>query len=199
MPYALCRLSDGTCCNVEMQKGSSEDDIRRVRFHASIITAQNTPKGTDFKDIPPDKVLYITDYDALKNGQTVTSVTRCQKLGDDYKPLDDGEEILFANTEVKDDTEHTKLLQLFLRKDSFYDADYPALSEAMRHFKEDEEGVKTVCKIIEEYGTSEVRKAMEQVVVNLFHEGVPVSTIAKSAGITEEEALEIRDKALQPV
>jgi len=56
-----------------------------------------------------------------------------------------------------------------------------------------------VCKIIEEYGTSEVRKAMEQVVVNLFHEGVPVSTIAKSAGITEEEALEIRDKALQPV
>ncbi|MBE5870984.1 MAG: hypothetical protein E7294_06980 [Lachnospiraceae bacterium] len=82
---------------------------------------------------------------------------------------------------------------------SFYDADYPALSEAMRHFKEDEEGVMTVCKIIEEYGTSEVRKAMEQVVVNLFHEGVPVSTIAKSAGITEEEALEIRDKALQPV
>ena len=87
---ALCRLGDGTLCNIEMQKSDSNDDIKRVRFHASLITANFTPKGTKFEDIPSVKVLYITEYDALNNGQSVTHVSRCQKLNNDYVPVDDG-------------------------------------------------------------------------------------------------------------
>ena len=77
---ALCRLGDGTLCNIEMQKSDSNDDIKRVRFHASLVTANNTPKSTKFRDIPSVKILYITEYDALKNGQSVTHVSRCQKV-----------------------------------------------------------------------------------------------------------------------
>ena len=64
-----------------MQKTDSENDIKRVRFHASIMTANNTPKGTDFDDIPNVKVLYVTEYDALGNGQAVTHISRCQLKG----------------------------------------------------------------------------------------------------------------------
>ena len=32
---ALCMTQDGRYCNVEVQKGNSNDDIRRTRFHAS--------------------------------------------------------------------------------------------------------------------------------------------------------------------
>ena len=31
---ALCKLSDGQYCNIEMQKNDKENDIKRVRFHA---------------------------------------------------------------------------------------------------------------------------------------------------------------------
>ena len=58
---ALCKLSDGKFCNIEMQKNDRENDIKRVRFHASLVTANKTPKGRDFSEIPNVKVLYITD------------------------------------------------------------------------------------------------------------------------------------------
>ena len=148
---ALCKLGDGTLSNIEMQKGSSNDDIRRVRFHASLITANYTPKGTDFKDIPEVKVLYITEYDALQNNQNVTHVSRCQKVGKEYIPIEDGEDIIFANTVVKKQDKYTKLLQLFLKSESFYEEEYPNLSKAMQHFKDTEKGRDKMCSIIEEY------------------------------------------------
>ena len=148
---ALCRLGDGTLCNIEMQKGKANDDVKRVRFHASLITANFTPKSTEFEDIPSVKVLYITEYDALNNGQSVTHVSRCQKLGNDYIPVNDGEDIIFANTAVKKEDKYSKLLQLFLKNESFDDADYPNLSKAIQHFKDTEEGRDEMCAIIENY------------------------------------------------
>ncbi len=148
---ALCKLSNGTLCNIEMQKTDNEDDIKRVRFHAAMITANKTNKRTRFADIPSVKILYITEYDALENNQTITHVTRCQNNKGKFIPVDDGEDIIFANTAVKDDTKHTELLQLFLSKDSFQNDKYPNLSDAMHHYKDTKEGVIEVCASIESY------------------------------------------------
>lgn len=73
---ALCQLENGEYINIEMQKGFSNDDVVRTRFHAVALTSAYTPKGTDFKDIPQVTILYITEYDALHNNQTVTHVKR---------------------------------------------------------------------------------------------------------------------------
>ena len=148
---ALCKLSNGTLCNIEMQKTDNEDDIKRVRFHAAMITANKTKKRTRFADIPSVKILYITEYDALENNQTITHVTRCQNNKGKFIPVDDGEDIIFANTAVKDESKQTKLLQLFLRNDSFNSDDYPELSKAMYHFKKTKEGVSKMCESIETY------------------------------------------------
>ena len=48
----LCIMVDGAYMNIEMQKGSGNDDIKRNRFYAASTTAAYTPKGTDFTDIP---------------------------------------------------------------------------------------------------------------------------------------------------
>lgn len=147
----LCELADGALCNIEMQKSNANDDLRRCRFHASIITTNKTPKKTAFGDIPNVKVLYITEYDALGNGQSVTLVKRCQNANGVFSPVDDGEEIYFANTVVKDDSEGSKLLQLFLKKDAFYEETFPAISQAMTYFKQSKEGQDRVCKEVENY------------------------------------------------
>ena len=66
-------------------------------------------------------------------------------------PVDDGEDIILANTEIKDNTKHTRLLQLFLMSDSFYDEMFPALSEAMKYYKEDERGQGTVSEVTKQW------------------------------------------------
>ena len=148
---ALCKLSDGQYCNIEMQKDDRKNDIKRVRFHASLITSNKTPKGEELADIPNVKILYITTYDALGNGQTLTHISRCQRVDNKYLPVDDGEDIILANTEIKDNTKHTRLLQLFLKSDSFYDEMFPALSEAMKYYKEDERGQDTVSEVTKQW------------------------------------------------
>lgn len=148
---ALCILEDGQYVNIEMQKGSGNDDIRRTRFHAAAATAAYTPKGTDFSDIPQVTILYISEYDALQTGQTITYVKRCMKTKEGFIPVDDKEDIFFANTAVKDDSDKSELLQLFLRKDVFEDAKFPQLSKAVKYFKETEGGLGEMCKTVENY------------------------------------------------
>ncbi|MFQ7394845.1 MAG: hypothetical protein ACLRMX_06795 [Lachnospira eligens] len=61
------------------------------RFHAAALTAKYTPKGADFKNVPDVTIVYISEYDVLKNNQTVTHVTRCMKNDESYVPVKDGE------------------------------------------------------------------------------------------------------------
>ena len=145
---AECKLGNGNICNIEMQKGRKEDDIRRTRFHASALTANRTEKGTNFKDIPDVTVVYITEYDALGNGQAVTHVSRCMETIEGFLPLDDGEDIIFANTVVKDGSKVSELLSLMVKTEAFNDARFPGLSDAVGYYKLTRGGFMEVCKII---------------------------------------------------
>ena len=205
----LCEMPDGTLINIEVQKGDQNDDVRRVRYHASVITVNNTPKGTEFADIPKVRVIYITEYDALNSNQTITQVTRCKKVGDEYIPVDDGEEILFANTVVKDDTDKSKLLQLFLSQNSVNDEKFPAFCEALKFYKDTEKGREIVCKIVEEYAKEYAEeyaeecvqeykiKSAERLVISVnnfmrkYHETLEVA--CESSGVTVEEYYEAKE------
>lgn len=158
----LCILEDGTYMNIEMQKGSGNDDIKRNRFYAASTTAAYTPKGTDFSDIPQVTILYITEYDALHNGQMITHVKRCMQIDEGYVPVDDGEDIFFANTVVQDGSDRSELLQLLLRKDVFEDVKFPELSKAVKYFKETEGGFGEMCKTVEDYAKNYAKDYAEE-------------------------------------
>lgn len=158
----LCVLEDGAYMNIEMQKGSGNDDIKRNRFYAAATTASHTPKGTDFSDIPQVTILYITEYDALHNGQMITYVKRCMKTDEGYVPVDDGEDIFLVNTAVKDSSEKSELLQLFLRRDAFEVAKFPELSKAVKYFKETEGGFGEMCKTVEDYAKNYAKDYAEE-------------------------------------
>ena len=191
---ALCRLSDGEYCNIEMQKDDRENDIKRVRLHASLVTANKTPKGTDFSLVPNVKILYITTYDALGNGQTLTYVSRCQKVKNDYLPLNDGEDIIFANTEIDDSTKHSRLLKLFLKSDCFYDEMFPALSEAIQFYKGTERGQKAVSEVTKKWK----REGYEEGLIagreqGIAQEHVHTEEQRKRAEAAEEENRRLRE------
>ena len=161
---ALCKTQDGRYCNVEVQKGNSNDDIRRTRFHAAALTAKYTPKGTDFKNVPDVTIVYISEYDVLKNNQTVTHVTRCMKNDEGYVPVKDGEDIIFANTCVNDGSDKSELLQLMLNKEAFYNEKFPKISNAISYFKETEGGQSEMCKIVEDYAKEYAKSSIQEAI-----------------------------------
>ena len=73
---------------------------------------------------------------------------------DGFVPVLDKEDIFFANTAVKDDSDKSEFLQLLLRKDVFEDDRYPELSKAIQYFKQTEGGRSEMCKTVEDYARS---------------------------------------------
>ena len=194
---ALCKIGE-KYVNVEVQKGTGNDDIRRTRFHLSTITANETPKGTDFEHVPDVTVIYITEYDALRNGQVFTVSEMCMKTKDGYVPVHDGARICYANTAVKDDSVKSELLQLFLEKEAFNDTRFPKLSDRIQYFKNTEKGREDMCQLVEDYAkeyAKEVKEeALKEAARKLLQEGASVTLVVKGTGLSQEDVLAIKEK-----
>ena len=164
----LCKTSDGNYINVEVQTGENQDDFRRTRLHASIITSHKTPKGMESAKVPDVTILYIAEYDAAGRNKTVIKERHCLFDEDERIEVLDGETIVYATTAVNDGSSHSKLLQLFLRDDAFEDKDYPAISSRMAYFKGTEEGRDSMCKAVDELSRKREQNAIVQAIKNLM-------------------------------
>lgn len=191
----LCRTNDGRLVNIEVQKGNGNNDVKRCRFHASAITANHTDKGTDFEDVPDVIILYITEYDVLGSNQAVTVCETCALTGDEYKPVNDGVKIFYANTEVKEDSKKGELLELFLQNNATSNSKFPNFCERIKYYKEDRKGRLAMCKIIEEYAQDASRKSIISISRKNYLQGLNyefiIQNIAEELNVSEEEATEI--------
>ena len=87
----------------------------------------------------------------------------CMKqIGEDFKPINDGEDTIFANTSVNDGTDKSELLQLMLHKETFYNEKFPATSKAFKYFKETEGGQAIMCKVVEDYAEKRKLEGLEE-------------------------------------
>lgn len=92
----------------------------------------------------------------------ITHVKRCMETREGFVPVDDGDDIFFANTVVRDGSDKSELLQLFLRKDVFEESKFPELSKAVKYFKETEGGFGEMCKTVEDYAEEREKIAREE-------------------------------------
>ena len=92
----------------------------------------------------------------------ITHVKRCMETREGFVPVDDGEDIYFVNTVVRDGSDKSELLQLFLRKDVFEETKFPELSKAVKYFKETEGGFGEMCKTVEDYAEEREKIAREE-------------------------------------
>lgn len=197
----LCELGDGSIVNIEVQKGNKNDDIRRCRLHLSSITANATPKGTEFADVPNVTIVYITEYDALKNNQTITYTEMCQyvKTDNQYIPVKDGGMIVYANTCVKDGTDKSELLGLFLEKSAFDNKRFPHLSGVVKYFKDNKEGVNEMCQIVEDYAKKYAQEKSNERDIELamimLADNEPLEKIIRYTSLTIEEVEALRSNS----
>lgn len=148
---ALCTLGNGTICNIEVQKENADDDLKRVRYNASSIVSQYSNKGTKFSEIPNIAIVYISQYDVFKKGMTIYHIDSVIRETNDI--VDDGLRRIYVNTQYCDNdmTDIGALMRCFLQTD-ITDNKFPKLASRLSYFKNNQKGVDSMCKIIEEYG-----------------------------------------------
>lgn len=145
---ALCIREDGSYCNIEIQRSNNENHLKRARYHSSCITANVTDPGVNFDRIPDVSIIYISEFDVFKLKRCIYHVEPAITETKDI--LDNGLHEIFVNTAVDDGSEIAELMSCFLQTEINNDK-FPKLTWRTHYLKHDEEGLKIMCAISEEF------------------------------------------------
>ena len=155
----LCTLSDGTSCNIEVQRADDDDHFKRVRVNEAGVTWKATEKGTSFKETPDVIVVYISEFDILKGEKTTYHVDKVVR--ETGQIIEDGTTNIYVNTKVKDGSNTSELMNLFLQKE-VNNPKFPKLSYRVNYLKNNQEGVRAMCDVVKRYAADEVREVTEK-------------------------------------
>lgn len=132
--------------NIEIQRSDRGAGAKRARYNSSLIDANITEAGDKYDALTETYVIFITENDVLKAGLPIYHIDRIiQETGE---PFGDEAHIIYVNSQIKDETELGKLMHDFSCTDP-KDMYYKILADRVRYFKEDEEGVLTMCREME--------------------------------------------------
>ena len=142
----LARGSDGVLFNVEIQRADRGAARKRARYYSGILDAVSLKKGGDYEELPETYIIFITEKDVLGRGK---AVYRIDRMIDGDEPFGDGAHIVFVNGAFRGDTPIGQLMHDF-NCTNVEEFCHPALRQRTRYFKEDTEGVGSMCRMMEE-------------------------------------------------
>ena len=177
--------SQGKIYNIEIQRADKGAGYKRARYHSSILDAHALRPKDNFNDLPESYVIFITENDVIGNGEPLYLIER--RIVNIDKPFDDGSHIIYVNGAEKDTaTELGKLMHDFscTSADDMY---YRELADKVRYFKEDEKGLNTMCKVIEDMRKETAKKAEEQTTV------LYIQKVMTKMKLTLEQAMDFLD------
>lgn len=140
--------TDGeTLYDVEIQRSDEGAIPRRARYNSSMLDAREAAKGTLFRALPETYVIFITEHDIWRRAKPVYEVRRM--FTDTAGVFEDGAHVLYVNGEERGNSPLGRLMHDFFCTDP-NDMYHEVLAERVRYFKEDEKGVASMCRVMEE-------------------------------------------------
>ena len=133
--------------NIEIQRDDRGASVNRARYNSSLIDANITEPGEQYENLNETYVIFITEHDVLKGGRPIYRIERT--VQETSESFGDGTHILYVNAQMKDDTALGHLMHDFACT-SADEMHYQILADRVRYFKEDTEGVATMCKMMED-------------------------------------------------
>lgn len=161
----FARDAAGKLYNLEIQRADKGAEVKRARYNSSLIDAGITEPGEDFEQLPETYVIFITENDVRGGNRALYEYI--YKDVETHEPLDDGTHIIYVNNKIQDNTRLGRLMHDFAEQnpERMY---YPELEKTTRYFKENEEGVSAMCKMMED----RCNKAMEQGIKQGIEKGI---------------------------
>ena len=209
----LAEDTSGKLYNVEVQRSDKGASRKRARHNSSLLDANITDAGEDYEKLNSTYVIFITENDILKSGLPIYHIDRTVK--ETGESFEDGAHIIYVNSQIKNETELGKLMHDFSCTNA-EDMNYSVLADRVRYFKEDEKGVSTMCKAMEDMrneaheegrregkiegriegkreGRLEGRTAERRTHIReMLLDHVPIEKIKQYTSATDEEILEIQ-------
>ena len=99
--------------NVEMQTSNKGDLPRRARYYQAAADIDTTPKGSQYKDLKQNYVIFICTFDPFLKGKPIYTFQNLCLEHDELIYLGDGTEKIFLNTAAKDTSHLDGELRLF--------------------------------------------------------------------------------------
>ena len=194
----LAEDTSGKLYNVEVQRSDKGASRKRARHNSSLLDANITDAGEEYEKLNSTYVIFITENDILKSGLPIYHIDRTVK--ETGESFEDGAHIIYVNSQIKNETELGKLMHDFSCTNA-EDMNYSVLADRVRYFKEDEKGVSTMCKAMEdmrneaheEGRTAERRTHIREMLLD----HVPIEKIKQYTSATDEEILEIQRELKQ--
>lgn len=139
--------SNGKVYNVEVQRSDKGADAKRARYNGSLIDANLTESGDDYRKLAESYIIFITENDVLGGNCPIYHIDRTiRELN--HASFHDGLHIIYVNYQIKDDTELGKLMHDFSCSNP-KDMKSNILANRAKYFKEDTKGVAAMCRSME--------------------------------------------------
>lgn len=167
-------------------------NLKRLRYHSSIIDVHSLYAGEEFEKLPESKVIFIVDEESDAGVEPILHIKRTvRETGGDYN---DKSEIIYINARMKEDTELGRLMHDFhcTKAEDMYSE---VLAKRVRVLKETREGVEIMCKEMDKiYKAGELigeergkEKGKYETAMKLLELGAREDMIAEAVGHSVEE------------
>ncbi|MCR5121812.1 MAG: Rpn family recombination-promoting nuclease/putative transposase, partial [Ruminococcus sp.] len=133
--------------NIEVQNRSDEANVRRARYHSSMIDTKLLHRRQKFSSLVDSYVIFITEHDIIGANLPIYHIDRIVR--ETAADFGDGSHIIYVNADIdSDDTPLARLMHDFKCKKAA-EMYYPQLACRVSMIKNTEGGRDTMCEIME--------------------------------------------------
>lgn len=172
---------NGEEIDIEVQGNAAGANVKRARYHSSMVDSRMLREGQDFKKIKNSYVIFIYRHDKYKKGLSLYHIDRYVKETGEL--FDDGSHIIYVNGSYKGNDEIGRLMADFHQINSEH-MHYMTLAQSVKHYKETEEGRGQMCEAVEKYAKEYAKEyAINEKVVS-------VKNLMENMKLTLEQAMD---------
>lgn len=172
--------SNGKKYDMEIQRADKGAGPYRARYHSSVMDIENLDAGQEFDELPDTYTIFITEKDFYGKGEALYPIERMNLVMGEM--FNDGEHILYVNGEYRGDSELGKLMHDFNCTEAD-DMNYKLLADKTRYLKENPEGVKIMCKLMEDMRNEAAKNAARATLV------LNIRTLMETLEFSAEQAM----------
>lgn len=178
----LAEDKDGKMYNIEIQRNNHGAIPKRARYNSSLLDANITDAGEDYKNLAETYVIFITEGDIFGANKALYHVDRIVK--ETKKSFGDEAHIIYVNSKIQNNTVLGRLMHDFYCTDA-KDIKNRKLAKRVKFFKEDKEGVKIMSNVFEKIKNEGAETRAYEIARSLITLGVDDDKILQSTKLSK--------------
>ena len=168
--------------DLEVQRADAGARPERARYHAGALDVENLNAGQEFEELPTTYIIFITENDIWKGGKAIYPIKKVVE-GADNTAFNDRQHILYVNASYQGDDPIGELMHDFLCSDPD-DMKTKLLADKARYLKSNPEGVKLMCKAMEDLREESIRRGIDQTRIE------NIKTVMEKLAYTAKQAMD---------